>query len=352
VLTVCPVLADVYVIAVCHGNIWRNQRNEALMVEDSMSDPSINSEIVTMGKQPGFPSGISETSIWSFKGRIGPEIFWNRNFYLGLFIFLFKLLKIPPLMIIMPIFTRSYLLFALIVVTRLCLLMVAILMIWLWLATQMKRWHDLNRSGWMILLYLAIIPGILSLRIFRDLHFGQLFDRLGLYLCVVAIIAMPIALYYILVCIGFLQGTSGPNRFGIDPRCVQNYITTDISETSIWSPKGRIGLFSFWIRMFLLMVLSFIVFHTIQVCGPDGYELYGEGIFIILFIVSCITAVWFALILQVKRWHDLDYSGLMIISVLAIITIPVIFVYMCVLSGTKGPNRFGANETELKRQEA
>ena len=51
---------------------------------------------------------------------------------------------------------------------------------WLSAATQVKRWHDLNRSGWMILIIFIPLVGFLAA----------------------------------LICLGFLRGTPGANRFG------------------------------------------------------------------------------------------------------------------------------------------
>ena len=51
---------------------------------------------------------------------------------------------------------------------------------WLSAATQVKRWHDLNRSGWMILIIFIPLVGFLAS----------------------------------LICLGFLRGTPGTNRFG------------------------------------------------------------------------------------------------------------------------------------------
>lgn len=55
--------------------------------------------------------------------------------------------------------------------------------VWIMLAAQVKRWHDLNKSGWMILIGLIPILGIL------------------------------IALAFL----GFVKGTSGSNNYGNDP---------------------------------------------------------------------------------------------------------------------------------------
>ena len=55
--------------------------------------------------------------------------------------------------------------------------------VWISLATQVKRWHDRQKSGWMVLVLLIPIAGPL----------------------------------WVLVEQGFLKGTSGSNRYGEDP---------------------------------------------------------------------------------------------------------------------------------------
>ena len=58
-----------------------------------------------------------------------------------------------------------------------------ILMIWIGLATQVKRWHDRNKSGWWVLF--ALVPFI--------------------------------GVFWVLIECGFLKGTTGPNQYGPDP---------------------------------------------------------------------------------------------------------------------------------------
>ncbi len=61
-------------------------------------------------------------------------------------------------------------------------IVITLLFLWPSIAVQAKRWHDLNRSGWWVLINLIPIVGIL-------VFFG----------------------------IGFFRGTRGNNRFGSDP---------------------------------------------------------------------------------------------------------------------------------------
>jgi uncharacterized membrane protein YhaH (DUF805 family) len=75
------------------------------------------------------------------------------------------------------------------------------------LAIGIKRLHDRDRSGWWILLF-YFAPAVLSGA--QTLSDGQLASLiLGLGAFVISI--------WCLVELGFLRGTSGPNRFGPDP---------------------------------------------------------------------------------------------------------------------------------------
>ena len=58
-----------------------------------------------------------------------------------------------------------------------------ILLIWIGLAVQVKRWHDRNKSGWWVLI--ALVPFI--------------------------------GVFWALIECGFLKGTAGPNPYGPDP---------------------------------------------------------------------------------------------------------------------------------------
>jgi uncharacterized membrane protein YhaH (DUF805 family) len=54
--------------------------------------------------------------------------------------------------------------------------------LWLFLVAQIKRWHDLDRSGWCVLINL-----------------------------------IPLGSLYTMVVLGFERGTDGPNEYGPDP---------------------------------------------------------------------------------------------------------------------------------------
>jgi uncharacterized membrane protein YhaH (DUF805 family) len=81
------------------------------------------------------------------------------------------------------------------------------LMMWICLATSVKRLHDRNRSGWWIVPFF-VLP-IFSDRIVEPLGdsiFASTTSAALLILCIWGFVEM-----------GFLRGTSGPNQFGPDP---------------------------------------------------------------------------------------------------------------------------------------
>jgi uncharacterized membrane protein YhaH (DUF805 family) len=121
------------------------------------------------GAQADSSSGLIEKSLWSFEGRIGREGFWVRiiaSSLLGL---------IASLPIALAESTKYGEPFALLLFTT-----ISVVQIWFMLATNVKRWHDLGLSGWMVLLTFIFIP--------------------------VAV-----------VWLGFVKGTKGHNRYGVGP---------------------------------------------------------------------------------------------------------------------------------------
>jgi uncharacterized membrane protein YhaH (DUF805 family) len=62
---------------------------------------------------------------------------------------------------------------------------------------------------------------------------------------------------------------------------------------------------------------------------------------VILYLTFGILASWFGLATQVKRWHDLDLSGWMVLVNLTVIAIPFVFLIHGFVRGTRGTNRFG-----------
>lgn len=88
------------------------------------------------------------------------------------------------------------------------------------IAVQVRRIHDLNRSGWWIgafwLLYVVYIGLSLSMTV-SSMTSPSAQPPIGGFITV-AIVALTLFVYSIVLLVFFcLRGTAGPNRFGDDP---------------------------------------------------------------------------------------------------------------------------------------
>ena len=75
----------------------------------------------------------------------------------------------------------------------------------------------------------------------------------------------------------------------------------------------------------------------------DGADWEGSACLLPVFGVLGLVGLWSSLALTVKRWHDVGMTGWF-----AILTLPpfanfMMFVLLCLLPGTTGPNRFGGD---------
>lgn len=102
-------------------------------------------------------------------------------------------------------------------------LSLGVLLIFLWpfTALSMRRAHDRDKSGWLVLVSapLAIADGIAML-IAPDLMMSPMappFSTLDIAKHVFTSVYLIIG-FWLLITLGFLDGTSGPNRYGPSPK--------------------------------------------------------------------------------------------------------------------------------------
>ena len=137
-----------------------------------MSDPDA---VATENRNaPAIPSTTTPTTeasapgMFYFQGRIGRGAYWTRLILASVLLIGVELVNV----------------FLLGEGALAGLVTVASVLVWaaLSLATSAKRWHDLNRPGWLALLCLTVV-------------------------------FIPVALIWQ----GFIKGTAGPNAYGSDP---------------------------------------------------------------------------------------------------------------------------------------
>lgn len=80
---------------------------------------------------------------------------------------------------------------------------------------------------------------------------------------------------------------------------------------------------------------------TTSLTIDDGGDFEGSIWALPVFAILGLIGLWSSVALTVKRWHDVGQTGWF-----AILTLPpfanfMMFVLLCLLPGTRGPNRFG-----------
>src|SRR5262249_49698740 len=88
-------------------------------------------------------------------------------------------------------------------------------------ALIVKRLHDLNRSGWHVLvLFAALVLAALAATAYWGLRWGQMLEEWQRICTVVLYVTVGTAtplLAYFIAKLGFTRGTVGDNQFGPDP---------------------------------------------------------------------------------------------------------------------------------------
>ncbi len=99
---------------------------------------------------------------------------------------------------------------------------VSLVLLWPSLAIGFKRLHDRNRPGWWLLVLTALSWVQQGLRFQRLHEGGDLMSMLqpglpgGLLLLVIVIVGI-----WLLIEMGFLDGTQGPNKYGPSPKGIE-----------------------------------------------------------------------------------------------------------------------------------
>ena len=108
---------------------------------------------------------------------------------------------------------------------------------------------------------------------------------------------------------------------------------------SVFSFSGRIRRIEYFLSCLFGGIVTGIAFWMGVFAALAGTGSFGLGVFI--GFVVLIGGIWFSLAQGVKRLHDLDKSGwLLIIGLIPIVNI-AFGLYMIFADGTVGPNRYG-----------
>ena len=103
--------------------------------------------------------------------------------------------------------------------------------------------------------------------------------------------------------------------------------------------RGRINRAKFWGvflgAMALIALVSVMVYSVVENAEPSTVAL---GIL----VLTVIAFAWISLANQVKRWHDLDFTGWMVlINLIPYLGGLVAIIWLGCVKGTGGPNSYG-----------
>lgn len=106
-----------------------------------------------------------------------------------------------------------------------------------------------------------------------------------------------------------------------------------------FSFKGRIGRGIFWGVWLSIIALNYIIWISYR------YDLRIEELSLISIVIIFLTSllfIWIGLAVQIKRWHDRNKSGWMVlINLIPVVGLIWVFVELGFLKGTEGSNKYG-----------
>lgn len=163
----------------------QNPTKEQLNIETTASTAFQSSQHQILHKQNTNCHSFQFTWGWflfSFEGRVNRQLYWiNYSLYTGIISFIFAFL-LSKVFVYSQLGENGELAFMWLVGLYYFFLM------WIYLAVSVKRWHDRDKSGWMVLINF-----------------------------------IPVLFIWAIIENGFLRGTEGNNRFGVDPLGKERY---------------------------------------------------------------------------------------------------------------------------------
>lgn len=113
---------------------------------------------------------------------------------------------------------------------------------------------------------------------------------------------------------------------------------------SPFSFNGRIRRIEYFLSCLLGGAVTAIAFWLgvgTSLIGASQNSGSGFGIGVLIGFSALIGGIWFTIAQDVKRLHDVDKSGWLIILLLIPIVNFILGLYMLLADGTVGPNRYG-----------
>jgi uncharacterized membrane protein YhaH (DUF805 family) len=114
------------------------------------------------------------------------------------------------------------------------------------------------------------------------------------------------------------------------------------TSNSLFSFSGRTNRGTFWV----IVIAEFII-HLLLIVATIADRTGGAAV---LRLIVAIPLVWILLATYTKRWHDLDMSAWMLLTLFIPLVNLLILLYLGLAPGTNGPNNYG--EDPIQRPDA
>jgi len=106
--------------------------------------------------------------------------------------------------------------------------------------------------------------------------------------------------------------------------------------------QGRASRSAFWWFVLFEVIVMFVVMILAAVIGGGGGSAPVAALLLTLVLVAVSVALFVVILpLYVRRLHDSDMSGLWLLVALVPFVGGIAVLVLCLLPGTRGPNRFG-----------
>ncbi len=116
----------------------------------------------------------------------------------------------------------------------------------------------------------------------------------------------------------------------------------------LYSPVGRINRRPFWMVLIYINILGLLFESFSEDVNANSVH---AGVVGPTVIVMLLYVVPMALAVQIKRWHDMDMSGIWVLINLIPVIGPLIMVILCGFKrGTEGTKRFGDDPLAPQRR--
>ena len=179
---------------------------------------------------------------------------------------------------------------------------------WISICVAAKRSHDRDRSGWFQLIALVPVAGLI----------------------------------WLVIELGFREGTAGDNRFGDSPGEIAAADLTVMGK--LFGIRGRMRRRQYWgyslvtlAAAYAVMALGVLVIGMFEL--PEAAEDVAIGSF---GVILTILLTWITICVAAKRCHDRDRSGwFQLIALVPVAGLIWLGIELGVVDGTAGDNRFG-----------